>query len=95
MKSWPCGEPSTSGIPRASIDRVNTSSPEFSNAGRSIGRVIRRSTRSGDAPTLRAEFSSEESMPDSAAWQTRNATGTAVAMPSTAMPGTVVRSNGM
>ena len=74
---------------------MKTSSPELSSAGRSIGTVTRPSTRSGDAPTLRAEFSSAESVPASAAWQMRNTTGTATAVPSAAMPGTLARFSGM
>jgi hypothetical protein len=82
-------------MPSDSMDNVKTSSPALSSAGRSIGTVTRPSTRSGGAPALRAAFSSDESMPDSVAWHTRKTTGTATAVPSTAMPGTVVRLNGM
>ena len=94
MKSCPCGDPNTRGMPSDSIESVQTSSPALTSAGRSIGSVTRPSTRRAGAPTLRAASSSEESMPDSAAWQTRKTTGTATAVPRTAMPGTVDRLNG-
>ena len=42
-------------MPSDSIDTVNTSSPEFNRAGRSIGTVTRVITRHGVAPTLRAD----------------------------------------
>ena len=94
MKSCPWGEPSTRGMPSDSMESVKISSAALSRAGRSMGTVIRPSTLSGGAPALRAAFSSEESVPERAAWQTRKTTGTATAVPSTAMPGTLVRFSG-
>ena len=48
MKSCPCGDPNTRGMPSDSIESVKTSSPALTSAGRSIGSVTRPSTRSGE-----------------------------------------------
>ena len=59
---------------------------ELRSAGRSIGMVMLRRTRSGAAPALRAASSSDESARTSAAWQVRKAIGISRVASTIAMP---------
>jgi hypothetical protein len=76
-------------MPSAAIESVKMSVAALSSAGRSIGIVMLKSTRTGRAPALRAASSSDESARDSAAWQVRKAIGKSRVASTSAIPGIV------
>jgi hypothetical protein len=61
------GVPMKRGIPSVSSDRAKIKMAEFNMAGRSSGTVILLRTAAGDAPALKAAFSSVPSDPRSEA----------------------------
>ena len=79
-------------MPSDAIESVKMRVAELSSPGRSIGIVTLRSTRSGDAPALRAASSSDESARVSEASHVRYAIGSSRVASITAIPGIVLMS---